>query len=33
MRQNHIRVLEGDRVKCALFRYDLSKGRVPYRYK
>jgi translation initiation factor IF-1 len=33
MRQNYIRVLEGDRVKCELSPYDLSRGRVTYRYK
>jgi translation initiation factor IF-1 len=33
MRQNYIRVLEGDRVKVELSPYDLSKGRVTYRYK
>ena len=33
MRQNYIRVLEGDRVKVEMSPYDLSKGRVTYRYK
>lgn len=33
MRKNYIRVLEGDRVKCELSPYDLSRGRVTYRYK
>jgi translation initiation factor IF-1 len=33
MRQNYIRVLEGDRVKIELSPYDLSRGRVTYRYK
>ncbi|MDT8369196.1 MAG: translation initiation factor IF-1 [Longimicrobiales bacterium] len=33
MRQNYIRVLEGDRVKCELSPYDLTRGRVTYRYK
>ena len=33
MRQHYIRVLEGDRVKVELSPYDLSKGRVTYRYK
>jgi len=33
MRQNYIRVLEGDRVKLELSPYDLSRGRVTYRYK
>ena len=33
MRQHYIRVLAGDRVKCEMSPYDLSKGRVTYRYK
>jgi len=33
MRKNYIRVLEGDRVKVELSPYDLSRGRVTYRYK
>jgi len=33
MRQNHIRVLVGDRVKLELSPYDLSKGRITYRFK
>lgn len=33
MRQNYIRVLEEDRVKVELSPYDLSRGRVTYRYK
>lgn len=33
MRQNYIRVLEGDRVKCELSPYDLTRGRITYRYK
>lgn len=33
MRKFYIRVLEGDRVKCELSPYDLSRGRVTYRYK
>ena len=33
MRQHYIRVLAGDRVKVELSPYDLSKGRVTYRYK
>ena len=33
MRQHYIRVLEGDRVKVELSPYDLTKGRVTYRYK
>lgn len=33
MRKNYIRVLEGDRVKVELSPYDLSRGRLTYRYK
>lgn len=33
MRKHYIRVLEGDRVKCELSPYDLTRGRVTYRYK
>ena len=33
MRQNYIRVLEGDRVKIEMSPYDLTRGRVTYRYK
>ena len=33
MRRQYIRVLAGDKVKCELSPYDLSRGRVTYRYK
>ncbi len=33
MRQHYIRVLEGDRVKVEMSPYDLTKGRITYRYK
>ena len=33
MRKFYIRVLEGDRVKVEMSPYDLSRGRVTYRYK
>lgn len=33
MRMNFIRILPGDRVKLELSPYDLSKGRIIYRYK
>ena len=33
MRQHRIRVLEGDRVKVEMSPYDLTRGRVTYRYK
>ena len=32
MRQDHIRIKGGDRVKVELTPYDLSKGRVTFRY-
>jgi translation initiation factor IF-1 len=33
MRQNKIRVTEGDRVDCELTPYDLTKGRITFRHK
>lgn len=33
MRKNRIRVLAGDEVLVELTPYDLSKGRITYRYK
>ena len=33
MRKNRIRVLVGDRVKVEMTPYDLSKGRISFRYK
>jgi len=33
MRQNRIRVLAGDRVNVEMTPYDLSKGRITFRYK
>ncbi len=33
MRKFYIRVLEGDRVKVEMSPYDMSRGRVTYRYK
>ena len=33
MRNNYIRILPGDRVKVELFPYDLSRGRITYRYR
>jgi translation initiation factor IF-1 len=32
MRMHFIRILPGDRVKVALSAYDLTKGRIVYRY-
>jgi len=33
MRKYYIRVLLGDRVKVEMSPYDLSRGRIIYRYK
>lgn len=33
MRRFYIRILPGDRVKLELSPYDLTKGRITYRYK
>ena len=33
MRMNYIKILQGDRVTVELSPYDLSKGRITYRYK
>ncbi len=33
MRMNYIRILPGDRVKLEMSPYDLTKGRIIYRYK
>lgn len=33
MRMNYIRILPGDRVRVELSPYDLTKGRIIYRYK
>ena len=33
IRQNYIRILPGDKVKMELSPYDLTKGRIVYRYK
>ena len=33
MRMFYIRILPGDRVKMEMSPYDLSKGRIVYRYK
>ena len=33
MRKNSIRILPGDRVKVELSAYDLSRGRITYRYR
>jgi translation initiation factor IF-1 len=33
MRKNYIRILQGDRVAVDLSPYDLTRGRITYRYK
>lgn len=32
MRMNRIRILPGDRVRVEMTPYDLSKGRITFRY-
>ena len=32
MRMNFIRILPGDRVKLEMSPYDLTRGRITYRY-
>ncbi|HAV42220.1 MAG: translation initiation factor IF-1 [Candidatus Aminicenantales bacterium] len=33
MRKNFIRILPGDRIRVEISPYDLTKGRITYRYK
>ena len=33
MRMHFIRILPGDKVKVEMSPYDLTKGRISYRYK
>ncbi len=33
MRMHYIRILPGDRVKLEMSPYDLTKGRITFRYK
>lgn len=33
MRMHYIRILPGDKVQVELSPYDLSRGRITYRYK
>ena len=33
MRMHYIKILPGDKVKLELSPYDLTKGRIVYRYK
>lgn len=33
MRKNNIKIILGDRVRCEMSPYDLTKGRITYREK
>ncbi|MCH4148353.1 MAG: translation initiation factor IF-1 [Prevotella sp.] len=33
MRMHYIKILPGDKVKVAMSPYDLTKGRIVFRYK
>jgi len=33
MRKNYIRILPGDKVKVELSPYDLTRGRITFRYR
>ena len=33
IRKNYIRILAGDRVTVAMSHYDLTRGRITYRFK
>lgn len=33
MRMNYIKILPGDKIKAEMSPYDLTKGRIIYRYK
>jgi len=33
MRMNYIRILPGDKVAVEMSPYDLTRGRITYRYK
>jgi translation initiation factor IF-1 len=33
MRKHYIRILPGDKVKMELSPYDLTRGRITYRYR
>jgi translation initiation factor IF-1 len=33
MRMHYIKILPGDKVKVEMSPYDLTKGRITYRYK
>jgi translation initiation factor IF-1 len=33
LRKNHIRILTGDRVQVEISPYDLTRGRITYRFR
>ena len=33
LRMNYIKIMVGDKVKVEMSVYDMTKGRIPYRYK
>ncbi|HVE93143.1 MAG TPA: translation initiation factor IF-1 [Actinomycetota bacterium] len=33
MRKNYIRIMPGDKVRVELSPYDLTRGRITYRYR
>ncbi len=33
MRMHYIKILPGDKIACEMSPYDLTKGRIIYRYK
>ena len=33
MRKNYIRIMPGDKVRIELSPYDLTRGRITYRYR
>ncbi|MCX7879351.1 MAG: translation initiation factor IF-1 [Ignavibacteria bacterium] len=33
MRMNYIKILQGDKVRVEISPYDLTRGRIIYRYK
>ena len=33
MRKNHIKILENDKIDIEMSTYDVTKGRIVYRYK
>ena len=33
MRQNNIKIIPGDKVKVEMSPYDLTRGRISFRYK